>query len=102
MVGWVVTACAVLVVTVLVFVVSHHTLRTGASQGSGMADAFGSFIDVFDPARSRADQDLKSFENQGEVLPSPDDDDRPMRVIDRPGRPQVVIRRPAPEDPTVP
>jgi hypothetical protein len=98
MVGWVVTAVAVLVVTVLVFVVSHHTLRSAGSQGAGMADAFGNFVDVFDPARSRADQDLKSFENQGEVLPSPDDDDRPMRIVDKPGRPQVVIRRPAPDE----
>lgn len=58
-----------------------HRMVTGARDATaGAADALGNFIDVFDPARSRADQDLKSKEHQGDVLPSPDDNDLPVRV----------------------
>ncbi len=93
--GWVVTAVAVLGVTVLVFVVSHHTLRSAGRQSAGMGDAFGNFIDVFDPGRSRNDRELKSHDNQTEIAPSPDDDDdRPMRVIDSHGQRIVRIRQP--------
>jgi len=52
--------------------------RTGGSAGT--AGALGNFIDVFDPARARADRDLDSQEHQGEVVPSPDDADLPVRV----------------------
>lgn len=72
----------------------HRMLTTGGQAGGGASDALGNFIDVFDPARSRADQDLKSKEHQGEVAPVPDDDDRPM-VID-PVRMRVTVRRPTP------
>jgi len=44
------------------------------------AGALGNFIDVFDPARARAERDLDSREHQGEALPSPDDADLPVRV----------------------
>jgi hypothetical protein len=79
----------------------HRMLTTGGGAGGGGAsDALGNFIDVFDPARSRADQDLKSKEHQGEVAPVPDDDDRPM-VID-PVRMRVTVRRAAPTPPSGP
>lgn len=52
--------------------------RTGASGAA--SGALGNFIDVFDPARARADRDLDSKEHQGELLPSPDDADLPVRV----------------------
>jgi hypothetical protein len=65
---------------VLVLVAGHRTLRHGGPTGSGIADGMGSFIDVFDPARARADRDLRSHDNQGTVTPNPDDDDRPVRV----------------------
>ena len=52
--------------------------RSGASSGAG--GALGNFIDVFDPARARADRDLDSKEHQGDVLPSPDDHDLPVTV----------------------
>lgn len=65
---------------VLVLVAGHRTLRHGGPGGSGIADGMGSFIDVFDPARARADRDLRSHDNQGTVTPEPDDDDRPVRV----------------------
>lgn len=73
-------AGAGLVLLVLVVAAGHRTLRNGGPTGSGMADGLGSFIDVFDPARARADRDLKSHDNQGTVTPNPDDDDRPVRV----------------------
>ena len=59
-----------------------HRMVTGPRDGtsSGAADALGNFIDVFDPARARADRDLESKEHQGEVLPSPDDADLPVHV----------------------
>ena len=64
-------------------------------------DALGSFIDVFDPARARADRDLESHKNTGEVLPSPDedeDDGHPHWTLDlhrgevriRPARPRIT------------
>ena len=69
---------------VLVVVSGNRVLRSDGPVSSGMADGLGTFIDVFDPARARADRDLKSHDNQGAVTPNPDDDDRPVRVdLDR-------------------
>ncbi|XBB69864.1 hypothetical protein ABFU82_11300 [Nocardioides sp. WV_118_6] len=73
-------AGAGVVLLVLVILAGHRTLRSGGPTGSGVADGMGNFIDVFDPARARADRDLKSHDNQGAVTPNPDDDDRPVRV----------------------
>ena len=56
----------------------------------------GVFIDVFDPARARADQDLKSKDNETQVVPSPSDDDHPIQ-IDHVTM-QARIRRPKPPD----
>ena len=70
-----------LLVLGLVLWAGHRMLmerRSGSS--SATAGALGNFIDVFDPARARADRDLDSKEHQGEVLPSPDDGDLPVRV----------------------
>ena len=70
-----------LLVLGLVLWAGHRMLlerRSGASRAAG--GALGNFIDVFDPARARADRDLDSKEHQGEVLPSPDDADLPVRV----------------------
>ena len=73
-----------LLLLVLVVVAGNRVLRSDNPVSSGMADGLGSFIDVFDPARARADRDLKSHDNQGVVTPNPDDDDRPVRVdLDR-------------------
>jgi hypothetical protein len=59
----------------------HRMLVSDRPPGSGGAsDALGNFIDVFDPARARADRDLESKEHQGEVAPSPDDDDQPVSI----------------------
>ena len=70
-----------LVVLGLVLWSGHRMLterRSGASSATG--GALGNFIDVFDPARARADRDLDSKEHQGEILPAPDDADLPVRV----------------------
>ena len=59
-------------------------LTTGPQGGGGGSNALGGFSDVFEPARARADDDLKSKENQIEVTPVPEDDDRPMVIDTRP------------------
>ena len=70
-----------------------HRMLLKPSAGSGAAvGALGNFIDVFDPARARADRDLDSREHQGEIMPSPDDDDRPVRVDLSTGRAHVRPR----------
>lgn len=69
-----------LLLLALVVVAGNRVLRSDNPVSSGMADGLGNFIDVFDPARARADRDLKSHDNQGVVTPNPDDDDRPVRI----------------------
>ncbi|WP_139230051.1 hypothetical protein [Nocardioides terrae] len=73
----------------LIVVVGTRMVRNPDESSGSMADAFGSFIDVFDPARARADRDLDSKEHQGEAAPSPDDDDRPVTVDLRSGTARI-------------
>lgn len=82
-----------LLVALLVVTAGHRMLTRPGSRGGGTADALGNFIDVFDPARAQADRDLQSRKSMGEVLPSPDDDDRPEWSVDL-QRSRVRIRRP--------
>jgi hypothetical protein len=70
----------------------HRMLTSDRSGGGGVSDALGNFIDVFDPARARADRDLESKEHQGEVAPTPDDDDPPARIDTV--RMRATVRRP--------
>jgi hypothetical protein len=72
----------------------HRMLADPAPGGSGAAGAFGGFSEVFDPGRARAEHDLDSREHQGEIVPSPDDDDRLVRVDLTSGR--AHVRRPKP------
>jgi len=72
---------ATLLVLGLVLWARHRMVserRSGTTTAT--AGALGNFIDVFDPARARAERDLDSREHQGEALPSPDDADLPVRV----------------------
>lgn len=69
-----VVVIAAVALSALVFAAGHRLLTGQGPGGGGTADALGGFIDVFDPARARADRDLESHKNMGEVLPSPDDD----------------------------
>ncbi len=86
-------AAGVLVLCLVVWA-GHRMVRNPAPNAGGMGDGLGSFIDVFDPARARADEDLKSKENQNEIVPRPeDDDDQPIRIDHRTMR--AHIRRPA-------
>ncbi len=94
MVGWILGLAAFVVLFLVVVAVADHGLRNPGQQSAGMGDAFGNFIDVFDPAQARAQRDLKSQENQGEIIPSPDDDESAMRIIDKDGQRIVKIRRP--------
>ena len=76
-------AVAALVTLALVAWAGTRMLRSDAPRTSSMADGLGNFIDVFDPARARADEDLRSRKATGEVLPSPDGDEaHPVWKVD--------------------
>jgi hypothetical protein len=48
-------------------------MLTHPAEGStGAGVAFGAAFEAFDPARARADEDLESRKQMGEVLPTPD------------------------------
>ncbi len=83
-------------------VIGHRGLRKGGNASSGMADGFGSFIDVFEPGQARATREIKRHHDAGPVAPVPDDeDDKPVRIIRNPdGSPRSVrIRRPRETEP---
>lgn len=86
---WLVVGIALVLVTALVVAVGHRMLTHDGPRSSGMSDGLGTFIDVFDPARARADRDLESHKNMGEVLPSPDDDHPRWQVDLRRGRVRI-------------
>ena len=94
-------------VLLLVIAAGHRMVRNPSPNSSGMGDGMGNFIDVFDPARARADRDLKSKDNQGEIIPRPEDDDVPIRIdhvtmratIKRPTTPQPPADAADPADP---
>ncbi|WGL52796.1 hypothetical protein P5P86_03000 [Nocardioides sp. BP30] len=60
--------------------------------GGGVAHALGPLVEIFDPARARADQELESRRHQGSVSPTPEGDEPPVRVDLKRGT--VRIRRP--------
>lgn len=64
----------------LTVVVVGHRMIGSESATSTFTDGMGSFMNVFDPSRERADEDLRSKKSEGEVLPSPDDEDLPVTV----------------------
>jgi len=65
----------------LIMWAGHRMLNDGGGgTSSGGGGVLGAFTDVFDPARSRAEHDLDSKEHQGEVLPTPEELDLPVRV----------------------
>ena len=73
-------AAGVLVLGLVVWS-GHRMVRNPAPNAGGIADGLGSFNEVFDPGRARADQDLKSRDNQREIVPRPEDeDDHPFRI----------------------
>jgi hypothetical protein len=73
-------SAGVLVLALVLWAGHRMLIQRRSDTSSATADALGNFIDVFDPARARADRDLDSREHQGEVLPSPDDADLPVRI----------------------
>jgi len=79
---WLVVGIALALVTALVLVAGHRMLTHDGPHSSSLSDGLGTFIDVFDPARARADRDLESHKNMGEVLPAPDDEDHPVWKVD--------------------
>ena len=90
----VVIGAAGVVVLLLVVWAGHRMLRNPTGTGAGAADGMGVFIDVFDPGRARADRDLKSKDNETQVVPSPSDEHHPIQ-IDHVAM-QARIRRPKP------
>ena len=81
----------------LVVWAGHRALMSADGSNAGVADAFGNFIDVFDPGTARADRDLKEHFNSGPVTRSPDDDENDrVRLIRNPdGTPRAVqVRKP--------
>lgn len=98
---YVVFGAAGVVLLLLVIWAGHRMLRNPTGTGGGVADGMGVFVDVFDPARGRADRDLKSKDNETQVVPSPGGDGHPIQIdqtamrarIKRPGAP-----KPPPED----
>lgn len=91
----IVVVAAVLVgmaAAVVIVVLGNRMVRSndGAVRG-GMTDGLGMALNVFDPAQGRARQELEEQKHQGAVIPSPDGDDRPMRVDLGSGR--VTVRR---------
>ncbi len=77
---------------VAVVAVGSRMLKSSGEGTTMLGDAFGNFIDVFDPARARADRELKRHQDAGPVTRSPDDeDDDPVRLIRNPdGSPRAV------------
>ena len=71
----------------------HNSLRN-AGPSSGMGNALGGGLDVFDPGQGRMKEELDSKEHTREQLPSPEDDERPVRVDLRAGT--IHIRKPPP------
>lgn len=67
-------------------------INTAADSGAGAGVAFGAAFEAFDPARARADEDLESRRQMGEVLPTPDPE-HPVWKVDL-QRNQVRIPRP--------
>jgi hypothetical protein len=68
------------VLLLLVVWAGHRMLRNPSGTGGGVADGMGVFVDVFDPARARADRDLKSKDNETQVVPSPEGEDHPIQI----------------------
>jgi hypothetical protein len=92
---WVFGIVGFLVLLLVVVAWGNRLVRRSRPTTGGTADALGNFIDVFDPARARADRDLMSRRHQGEAAPSPDDDEmQPFWVIDASDH-RVRVRRPA-------
>lgn len=77
----------------LIIAVGTHLLSSGAARSTGVHHAMSNFIDVFDPARSRADEDLRHQLHAGSVIPSPDDDEPPV-VVDLDTGTARITRRP--------
>jgi len=92
---WIVLGLVVpVVVLALVAWAGHRMLRDGARGGGAMSDSLGNFIDVFDPAKARADRELEAEKHSGPVVPSPDDDKDLAVQLDLTAGTAQIRRRP--------
>lgn len=85
--------------TALALVVFQRSLdKQGGRRGhGGIHDAMGNLVDVFEPARARADRELRRHHDAGPLSRIPDDeDDDPMVLLTHPdGTPRAArVRRP--------
>ena len=100
--GLVFSTAFVVVGGLVLVVAGHRGLRKGGNASSGMADAFGNAIDVFEPGQARASREIKRHHDAGPVSRIPEDeDDVPVRILRNPdGSPRSVRIRRAPRDET--
>ena len=68
------------VVVLLVVIIAGHRMIGSENNVSTFTDGIGSFGNVFDPARERTEDDLRSHKEQGEVAPTPDGDGYPVQI----------------------
>jgi len=87
----VVAAAVLLAGGALVVWAGTRMINTAGESGAGAGVAFGAAFEAFDPARARADEDLESRRQMGEVLPTPDPE-HPVWKVDLQGN-QVRIPR---------
>lgn len=71
--------------------------KPGGREGLGATgDMFGVLTEIFNPGQARARDALKELEHSGPVTPTPEDDDRPVRLVTNPdGTPRAVRIRKA-------
>jgi hypothetical protein len=94
----VVLVFGILTGTALALVAFQRSLdRPGGRRGhGGIQDAMGNLVDVFEPARARADRELRRHHDVGPVSRIPDDeDDDPVVLLTQPdGSPRAArVRR---------
>lgn len=70
---------AVVVALGLVLWAGNRMLRDNDGPSAGGGNAFGGF-EVFDPGQARGREELDSKRHEAQQLPTPGDDDHPVRV----------------------
>jgi len=63
------------VVTVATVAYQRGLDKPGGRPPGGHGDAFNPINEIFHPAAHRATEELKHYDEKGEIVPSPDDDD---------------------------
>jgi hypothetical protein len=88
-------AASVLLLAVVVWMGTRMVRNPDPSAGA-VAGAFGSGLGVFDPGAARAAKDLEDDRNHAEIVPTPDEHDRPTWRVDLT---RGTVKIPPPERP---